>query len=160
MLADIKLSKAQISKIIQSGGSFGSWLSNLRNKALKNISIPLARGNLPGLVNNLTSSEINEFDRKIGGKGAARSGKGCTLFISNEDMNGIIKIIKSIEYLGILTDEVTKKVKHKIKKKQEGGFLGALLASLVVSLLQPVIFSVVKYISGRVVRKARGGYMD
>ena len=117
MLADIKLSKAQISKIIQSGGSFGSWLSNLRNKALKNISIPLARGNLPGLVNNLTSSEINEFDRKISGKGAARSGKGCTLFISNEDMNGIIKIIKSIEYLGILTDEVTKKVKHKIKKK-------------------------------------------
>ena len=152
MLADIKLSKAQISKIIQSGGSFGSWLSNLRKKALKNISIPLARGNLPGLVNNLTSSEINEFDRKISGKGAARSGK--------EDMNGIIKIIKSIEYLGILTDEVTEKVKHKIKKKQEGGFLGALLASLVVSLLQPVIFSVVKYISGRVVRKARGGYMD
>ena len=27
MLTDIKLSKAQISKIIQSGGSFGSWLA-------------------------------------------------------------------------------------------------------------------------------------
>ena len=26
---DIKLSKPQVSKIIQSGGSFGSWLSNL-----------------------------------------------------------------------------------------------------------------------------------
>ena len=29
---DIKLSKDQISNIIQSGGSFGSWLGNLRKK--------------------------------------------------------------------------------------------------------------------------------
>ena len=34
---EIKFSQAQISKIIQSGGSFGSWLGNLRKKALKNI---------------------------------------------------------------------------------------------------------------------------
>ena len=32
MSADIKLSKAQISKIIQSGGPFGSWLTNLGKK--------------------------------------------------------------------------------------------------------------------------------
>ena len=32
MSTDIKLSKAQISKIIQSGGPFGSWLSNLGKK--------------------------------------------------------------------------------------------------------------------------------
>ena len=32
MSTDIKLSKAQISKIIQSGGFFGSWLANLRKK--------------------------------------------------------------------------------------------------------------------------------
>ena len=47
---DLTLSKAQISKIIQSGGSFGSWLGNLGKKALINIDIPLARDNLPGLV--------------------------------------------------------------------------------------------------------------
>ena len=29
MSTDVKLSKAQISKIIQSGGSFVSWLGNL-----------------------------------------------------------------------------------------------------------------------------------
>ena len=29
MSTDIKLSKAQISKVIQSGGPFGSWLTNL-----------------------------------------------------------------------------------------------------------------------------------
>ena len=32
MSTDIKLSKAQISNIIQSVGSFGSWLGNLGRK--------------------------------------------------------------------------------------------------------------------------------
>ena len=32
MLTDIKLSKTEISKIIQSSGSFGSWWGNLGNK--------------------------------------------------------------------------------------------------------------------------------
>ena len=38
MLTDIKLVKAQISKIIQSWGSFGSWLGNLGKEALTNIN--------------------------------------------------------------------------------------------------------------------------
>ena len=46
MSTDIKLRKAQISKIIQSSGSFGSWLANLGKKALTNVAIPLARDNL------------------------------------------------------------------------------------------------------------------
>ena len=61
----IKLSKAEISKIIQSGGSFGSWLGNLPKKALTNIAISVASVNLTGLVSNLTSSAINKLDRKI-----------------------------------------------------------------------------------------------
>ena len=48
MSTDAKLIKAQISKIIQSGGSVGSWLGNLGKKALTNIVIPWARDNLPG----------------------------------------------------------------------------------------------------------------
>ena len=51
---DIKLSKPQVSKIIQSGGPFGSWLSNLgKKKALTNVAISLAKDILPGLVSNL-----------------------------------------------------------------------------------------------------------
>ena len=61
MSTDIKLSKAQMSKTIQSGGSFGSWLGSLGKKALRNIGIPLTRDNLPGLVRNLTS--INKFEK-------------------------------------------------------------------------------------------------
>ena len=76
---------------------------------------------------------INKFERKISGKGAVRAGKGFTLFVSNEDMNDIIKIIKSLEDLGVLSDEVTERVKYKIKKPK-GRFLGALLAPLAASL--------------------------
>ena len=150
---DIKLSKAQISKIIQSGGYFGSWLGNLGKKALANIAIPLARDNLPGVVSNLTSNSINKFERKISGRGAVRAGKGFTLFISNEDLNDVIKIIKSLEDSGVLIDGVTETVKREIKK-EVSGFLGALLAPLPASLVQPVISSVVKGISGRGVRRA------
>ena len=76
----MKLSKSQISKIIQSGGSFGSWLGNLGRRVLLNFAIPLARDNLP-------ANAINRFERKISGKGAVRCGKGFSLFISNKDIN-------------------------------------------------------------------------
>ena len=95
MSTDIKFSKTQISKTIQSGGSFGSWISSLGKKGLTNIAILLAKDNLRGLVSNLTSNAINTFERKISGKGTVRTGKGFTLFISNEDMNDINEIIKS-----------------------------------------------------------------
>ena len=77
---DIKLSKTQKPTIIQSGGSFGSWLANLGKKALTNVAIPLATDNLPGLVSNLASKAV----RKIYVKRVVRAGKGFTLFISNE----------------------------------------------------------------------------
>ena len=95
--ADIKLSKTQISKIIQSGGPFGSWLGNLGQKSLRNIAIYLVRDKIPGLVRNLTSNAINKFERNISKKGAVRAGKGFTLFNSNEDMDDIIKTMKSLE---------------------------------------------------------------
>ena len=158
MSTDIKLSKAQTSKIFQSDESFGSWWASLGKKALTNVAIPLARNNLPGLVSNLNSSEINKFDRKISGKGAVRAEKGFTLFISNKDMNDIIKIINSLEDSCVLID-VAETVKYEIRK-QEGGFLGALLAPLATSLVQPVISSVVKGITRRGVIRVGRKYMN
>ena len=54
-----------------------------------------------------------------------RAGKRFTLFISNKNMNDIIKIMKSIENSDALIDGVTETVKHekKNKKKQGGEFL-------------------------------------
>ena len=57
------------------------------------------------------------MERKISGKGAVRAGKGFPLFISNEDMNYIIKLAKSLEDSGVLVDGVTEAVKHEIKKR-------------------------------------------
>ena len=74
-------------------------------------------------------------------------------------MNDIIKIIKSLEVSGVLTDGVTETVKFEIKK-QQSGFLGALLAPSAALLVQPVISSVVKDISGRGVRRAGRGYIN
>ena len=107
-------------------------------------------------MNNLPI--INKFDRKISVKGAITAGKGFNLFISIEDMNDIIKIIRLLEDLGVSIDGVTETVKHEIKK-QEGGFLGTVLALSSASLVQPAISSVVKGISGRGVRRAGKEYI-
>ena len=97
---------------------------------------------MPGLVINVASNAalnaINKFERKISGTGAVRVGKGFILFISNEDVDDIIKIVNSLGNSGILIDRITTAVEHQIKK-QEGGFLGALLAPLAASVVQPVI---------------------
>ena len=110
------------------------------------------------MLSNLTLNAINRFERKSG-RGAIRAGKGLTLFISNEDMNEIIKITKSLVDPNVLIDGITETVKHKIKKL-ECGFSGAFLARLAASLVQPVISSVVKGISGRGLRRSGRGYMD
>ena len=156
MSTGIKLSKTQISKIIQSGGSFGSWFGNLGKKALTNIASHLAREDLPGLVNNLTSNAMNKIERKISGKGAVGAGKGSILFISNGD---IIKIMKLLEDSCALIGGVTETVKYEIKKLK-GVFIQALLAPLASSIVQPIISSVVKGISERGVGRAERGYMN
>ena len=64
MPADIKLSKAHISKMIQSGGFLHNMLGNLGKKVITHLAIPLTRDDLPGLVSNLASNAIDEFERK------------------------------------------------------------------------------------------------
>ena len=86
---------------------------------------------------------MNKFDKKISEKGVVRAEKGFTLFISNEDMNDIIKVITSLEDSRVLIDGVTETVKVEIKK-QGNGFPGVLLACLAASLIQPAICSIVK----------------
>ena len=95
------------------------------------------------------------------GKGAFRAASGFTLLISNEDVDDIIKIIKSIDDSGVLIDEVTETVNDGIKK-QEGGFLGALLPPLATSLVQTVISSVIEGTSGiiREVTRSGRGYIN
>ena len=84
--------------------SFGSWLCNLGKLVIIDVTIPLAKYNLPGLVNNLPSNAVYKFESKIIGKRAVRTWKEFILITLNEDMNGIIKFIKTLENLGVLID--------------------------------------------------------
>ena len=58
-----------------------------------------------------------------------------TLIISNEEMNDIMKIVKSLEDSGLLIKEVNKAIKNEAKE-QKGGFIGILLGTLGASLLR------------------------
>ena len=64
MSTDLKLSKAQISKIIQSGGFLGSLLSKLAGPLMK-VAIPLAKKVLAPLRSTAAASAIDpEFKKK------------------------------------------------------------------------------------------------
>ena len=58
MQTDLKLSKAQISKLIQSGGFLGSLLSKLAGSLIK-VAIPLAKNVLAPLGITAPASAIN-----------------------------------------------------------------------------------------------------
>ena len=108
MATDIKLSEAQICKIIQSVGFLGKLLGLLLKTGLpllKSVIKPLV---LLGLT--AASSEIDAgAQKKI-------YGSGTTLIISNEEMNDIMKIVQALEHSGILLKEVTKAIKNETKK--------------------------------------------
>ena len=57
-----------------------------------------------------------------------------TLIISNEEMNDIMKIVKSLEEFGLLIKGVSETIKNEAKEQKEQ-FLGMLLGTLGVSLL-------------------------
>ena len=129
MSTDIKLSIAKLSKMIQLGGFFRGMLISfdkvgkvLGKKKITDLAIPLARENLPGLISNLASNAtlnvIDKFRRKISEKRPVIAEKGFTLFILNEDINDIIRIIKSLEDSSVLIDGVTETVKHETKIKK------------------------------------------
>ena len=81
----------------------------------KSIATPccfLGKDVLFKLPTKATSSISNKFERKISGEGVIRVGKRVTLFILNEDMDDIIKIV------GSLVNEAFETVKHEIKNKK------------------------------------------
>ena len=61
-----------------------------------------------------------------------------TIIISNDEMNDILKIVKSLEDSEVLLKGVNKAIKNEAKK-QRGGFLSMLLGTLVASLLSSML---------------------
>ena len=127
LATNIKLSKAQIKKLIQSGGFLGKLLSKLPGPLMK-VAMPLAKNVLASLGLTAAMSAIDgSIQKKI-------HGSGVKLIIEQEDVNDIIKIIESLENSGILLKGVTKTIENEIKE-QRGGFLSMLLGTVEASLL-------------------------
>ena len=111
MSTDLKLFRAQISKILQSSGFLGSLLSKLAGPLMK-VAIPLAKNVLAPLGITAAASVIDAgIQKKIHGSGTT------TLIISNEEMNGIMKIAQALEDSNILLKGFTKAIKNETKDK-------------------------------------------
>ena len=109
---DIKLSKVQISKIIQSGGFLGKSFGPLLKTGLPLLKSLIKPLGLLGLT--AASSAIDAgVQKKIYGSGKT------TLIISNEEMNDIMKIVQTLEDSNILLKGVTKTIKNETKELKE-----------------------------------------
>ena len=153
-LTDIKLSKTQLSKMIQSGGFLGRLLGPLLKTGLplmKSVIKPLAKSFLIPLGLTAAASAADAgIHRKILGSG---NNNNTTLIISNDEMDDILKIVKSLENCGVLLKGVSETIQHEAKE-QRGGFLGMLLGTLGASLLGDALS---KGLSGKGVIRAGEG---
>ena len=111
--ANIKLSKTQLHQIGQSGGFLGRLLEPLLKTGLpliKNVLKPLVKSVLTPL--GLTAAAL-ATDVVIQNK-VFRSGM-ITLIISDQEMDDIMKIIKSLKEFGLSIKDVSKAVKNEAK---------------------------------------------
>ena len=92
---------------------------------LKSVIKPLGMLGLTAAA-SATDAAINE---KI-----LRSRNHTTLIISNDDLNDLLEVIKSLQKNRILLDGITETIKDEVKE-QKGGFLSMLLGTLGASLL-------------------------
>ena len=133
---DVKLSKTQLSKMIQPGGFLGRLLGPLLKTGLpliKNVIKPLAKSVLIPLGLTAAASAADAgIHKKILGSG------NTTLIISNNEIEDIIKIVKSLEDSGLLLKGFTETVQNEVKE-QKGGFLNMLLGTLGASLLGNIL---------------------
>ena len=134
---DIKLSKTQLSKMIQSGGFLGRLLGPLLRTGLplmKSVIKPLAKSVLLPLGLKAAASAADAgIHKKILG-----SGHNTTLIILNDEMDNLLQIVKSLEDSGVLLKGVSKTIQNEAKEQRQGFlsiFLGTLGASLLGNLL-------------------------
>ena len=116
MSTDLKLSRAQISKIVQSGGFLGRLLGPLLKTGLpliKNVIKPLTKSVLILLRLTAAASAADAgIHKKILGS------RNTTLIISNKEMNDIMKIAQALEDSNILLQGVAKTIKNKTKERK------------------------------------------
>ena len=151
---DIKLSKTQLSKMIQSGELLGKISGPLLRTGLplmKSVIKPLVKNVLVPLGLTAAASAADAgIHKRILGSG---HNNNATLIISNDEMDDILKIVKSLEDFGVLLKGVSETIQNEAKE-QRGGFLSMLLGTLGASLLCDLL---TKSLSGKGVIRAGEG---
>ena len=125
--ADIKLSKTQLSKMIQSGGFLGRLLGPLLKTGLpliRNVIKPLAKSVLIPLgLTAAASPEDAGIHKKIleSGKNPSDSAShnNTMLIISNDEMKYILRIVKSLEDSDLFLKGVSETIQNEVKNKKE-----------------------------------------
>ena len=137
---DIKFSKAQLSKMIQSGEFLGKLLGPLLKTGLpliKSVIKPLPKSVLVPLGLTAAASAADAgIHKKILGSGSDHS--NTILIISNDEMDDILKIEYYCCYSGVLLKGVSETIQNEAKE-QRGGFLSMLLGTLGASLLGDIL---------------------
>ena len=135
-LANVKSSNTKLHKIGQSGEFLGRLLGPLLKTGLPlmgNALKPLAKSVLIPLgLMAAASATDTAIHKKIFRNGFT------TLIISNEEMEDIMKIVKSLEEAGLLINGVSETIKNEAKE-QKVGFLRMLLDTLGASLLENLL---------------------
>ena len=104
---------------------------------IKNVIKPLAKCVLIPLGLTAAASAADAgIHKKILGSG--HNNNTTTLIISNNEIEDIIKIVKSLEDSGLLLKGVTETVQNEVKE-QKGGFLSMYLGTLGASLLGNIL---------------------
>ena len=123
---DVKLSKAQLIKM-EKGGFLRFLVPLLKSglPLLKSIIKPLGMFGVTAAA-SATDAAMNK--KTLG------SGNHTTLIISDDDMQDLLKILKSLEDSGLLLDGMAETVKNEVKE-EKGGFLSMLLGKVPRSFL-------------------------
>ena len=134
--SDIKLSKTQISKKMQSGGFLGRIPGSLLKTGLplmKNVIKPLAKSVLIplGLAAAVSGSGRPLFS-------LLHNNNNAILIISNDEMKDTVEIVESLEDSGLLPERANETIQNKAKE-QRGQFLSMLLGRLGASLLGDIL---------------------
>ena len=117
---------------------------------MKNVIKPLTKSVLIPLGLTAAALAANAgIHKKILGSGH----NNTILIISNDKMDDILKIVKSLENSGVLLKGVSETIQNEAKE-QRGGFLSMLLGTLGASLLGDVLS---KDLSGKGVIRAGEG---
>ena len=103
---------------------------------IKNVIKPLAKSVLIplGLTAAASAADAGMHKKILG----SEHNNTTTLIISNNEMEDLIKMVKSLEDSGLLLDGVTETVQNEVKE-QKGGFLSMLLVTLGASLLGNIL---------------------